>query len=213
MRPSRSLIAAPLAGAASLALATVLGAGLGAGPLAQPSQVHAPTLELQEDDPPELPFPGRVDPLDTVREGLQGYWRLTRFLHPANDTDRYDVRGFLSVDEIYLTFIVHAVPLSGSFFTNNATLLQGGVHHWRVSSEGVLQTSAVISHTNFGGPMQLEPNYTPREFQVDLVGDTLTLTRSDGGILAFERIAATPFPQAAIEIIETARKVGLSGGK
>jgi len=209
MRPSRSLIAAPLAGAASLALATALGAG----PLAQPSEVHAPTGPAQEDDPPELPFPGRVDPLDAVREGLQGYWRLTRFIHPANDTDRYDVRGFLSVDEIYLTFIVHAVPLSGSFFTNNATLLQGGVHHWRINTEAVLQTSAVISHTNFGGPMQLEPNYTPREFQIDLVGDALTLTRSDGGILSFERIAATPFPQAAVEIIETARKVGLSGGK
>ncbi len=209
MRSSRSLIAAPWAGAASLALATALGTG----PLAQPTEVHAPSGRLQEDDPPELPFPGRVDPFDAIREGLRGYWRLTRFIHPSNDNDRYDVRGFLAVDEVYLTFIVHAVPLSGSLFTDNSILLQGGAHHWRINTEGVLQTSAVISHTNFAGTMQLEPNYTPREFQMELAGDALNLTRSDGAILSFERIAPTPFPQAAVEIIDAARRVGLSGGK
>ena len=154
-----------------------------------------------------------MDPLDATREALQDYWRLTRFIHPTNDIDRYDVRGFLWADPVYMTFMVHAVPLSGNFFTDNSILMQGGVHHWRINTEGVLQTSAVISHTNFVGYMQLEPNYTPREFQIDLVGDSLTLTRSDGGILTFERITPTPFPQAAIEIIDTARKVGLSGGK
>lgn len=208
MRLHRSFIAAPLAGVASLALATALGTG----PLARPAEVHAPERAVQ-DDPPPLPFPGRVDPLDATREALQDYWRLTRFIHPTNDIDRYDVRGFLWADPIYMTFMVHAVPLSGNFFTDNSILMQGGVHHWRINTEGVLQTSAVISHTNFVGYMQLEPNYTPREFQIDLVGDSLTLTRSDGGILTFERITPTPFPQAAIEIIDTARKVGLSGGE
>lgn len=203
MRASRLAFASSLSKSgpfAGVAASVLLAVGLGLDSQA----VHAPETGPQEEDP--LPFPGRVDPFEQLKTDLVGYWRLMRFQHPTNNIDNYEVRGFLSVDDVYLTFLVHATPLSAGLFTSTEPLIQAGVHHWQINTDGILQTSAVISHTNFDGPLQFEPNFTPREFQVNLGGADLTLTRPDGATLLFERITPTGFPQAAVDQIEAERR-------
>ncbi len=142
---------------------------------------------------------------DELVTALQGSWNLIEFRHITNDLAGIGVAGFLNITEDLLTFIVHTSDPGEGFF-GDPRRFQAGVHYWRVSDDLYLQTSSVLSHTNFeGGDVQFEPQLTPREYQ-PVVGDLeLSLVRSDGSVLRFQRLAPQPFPERAIRALEAAR--------
>jgi hypothetical protein len=182
----------------------------------------APTLAghgalLQEppvdQEPPPAPIPSPDSPRaalalkqEELSKSLVGLWNLVRFEHSTSQPPPATLAGLLSIDEHVLTFISHIQLLDGTVF-DNLRQFQGGLHHWRISEELRLQTASLLSHTNMNGKLEFEPQDTLREyeFEVDLLGTSLTLVRPDRSVLYFDRVPEPLFPERALEKFEALR--------
>lgn len=138
--------------------------------------------------------------------GLPGSWQLTDFRHVVNQTDDAPVFGYMNIEKGgFLTLVIHARDPQAGFF-DGGLRVQGGVHHWRLTDQGLIQLSSILAHTSFSGELQVEPAYTLREYAPTLNGTFLTLRRSDNSELFFERIVQAPFPAEAARRIDAARE-------
>ncbi|QDU70095.1 hypothetical protein [Engelhardtia mirabilis] len=195
----------------------LLAAGIAAALLRPAPTVLAPAnfgvglreAQVDQENPPEDP-PGLLGVRARLRrkltEGLPGNWQLTRFDHVVNDLSNAPVYGYMTIEKVgYLTLIVHAREPEPNLF-DGGLRVQAGVHHWRLTDDGVLQTSSILAHSNFSSQLELEAVYTPREYAVSLEGDILILRRPDGSELTFERLQAAVFPEEAARRIDQIRE-------
>jgi len=143
---------------------------------------------------------------------LLGTWGLMNFAHPAEVFESGSVGGYISISNGFLSLIIHARPMVGENKTAMPDhLAQAGLHRWRMSEVGapnLMQLASVMAHSNFGYELQWERPNEPREFLVELDGDTMTLTRADYSVLTFRRITNAGFPESALERMRESRAGG-----
>lgn len=205
----------------ALVLAGLAAAFLRPAPTVLAPAVLAPAMpppaHAQEEDPPvdreeeeQEPLPGLLGVnaarAEKLMEALPGSWQLTDFIHSTNQLDQVPIFGFLSIEKDgYLNVIIHTREPEASIFEDDLRV-QAGVHHWRISERGFLQTSSILAHTNFSGDLGVELVFTPREYAVTIVGETLILRRPDDSQLVFERLGEAVFPNQALRRIEAIRE-------
>jgi hypothetical protein len=205
MRHRRTLLLLTLS-----ATAPLVGALL--APTAAPGQGGDPPPEEEQDqeDEPDLP-PGllgfQAERMRELSEKLEGSWQLIGFRHVTNDLSGVSIFGHATfTDTNYLSLLIHAQNPEPPLFEDDL-LVQSGVHHWRVTPDGKLQTATLLAHTNFDGPLLVELAYTPREYDVlfRMEGRVLVLTRIDGSELTFRKLGQSVFPEVAAERLKAAR--------
>ena len=194
------------AGGLGLALAgTLLATWLGVqDPSPAPPPRQDPLPGVQEPDAPIGVLGFRPSQRKLLEEGLLGTWRLERFVHPEQPIAEGDVVGAALFARDTLSIQIHIRTLR-PFATGPDFYVQAGIHYWRIDEQLRLSTATVIGHSDLAGPMTYEPAFQPREFEVTLDLDSMSLTRPDGARLEFSRIDVEGFPEQALRALEDAR--------
>lgn len=165
-------------------------------PLAQdppPTPPDAPAKEAQA-KPFTLSDSERAKQL---AKDIEGPWQLQRADWQEASMRQGDAVGFALFHDGYLAIEIHgrglnlAPGLLGEFF-------QTGFHRYQFDPIGRLQTFSMIGVHNLTPDTEVEYEVPGqrREFTVQLVEDSLTLTRADGTRLSFLRLGKLPFPGA-----------------
>jgi hypothetical protein len=166
--------------------------------------------------PPPTPPPGDgqggvvgflAEQRRALQTGIVGHWSLERFDHVSNPLTAVPIFGQLHIAaDGYLHLIVHTREPDAGLFEDDLRV-QAGVHHWRLTDSGVLQTSSILSHSNFSGSLEVEYAFLPREYRPTLWldGQELRLERPDGSVFRWKRLAAGVFPAITEERIRDAR--------
>lgn len=191
----------------SLTLAVLTAALAAIAPLGPaPAQEDGPAPADEDELPPGL-LGFQAQRQRELSEALAGSWQLVGFRHVSNDLSGVPIFGMATfTKDNYLHLLIHTQEPDPVWFAEEL-LVQGGVHHWRIDSRGILQTATLMAHTNFDGGLLLEPAYTPREYQVQVLadGNALQLRRVDGSELSFVRLGASVFPEVAVERLKAAQ--------
>lgn len=143
----------------------------------------------QPQDPPEGAGADRVRvDRKKLHKELQGAWRLVEFHAPTlYPQARKDVGYCLFAGssmslEMHLGWMSDAVNVEAKTF-------QSGTHNFDLDDQGFLRTSSLIgAFVNRVGELQFESPGTSRTYKVTLSAGRLTLARTDGQTLAFERM-------------------------
>lgn len=169
---------------------------------------------LQKTKPQEEPasrgLPGlRQAENARIEEELVGTWTLLEYRSPREVIERRDFSGFASFQNGFFTFLLRLDVLDETFLgPKPQTIVQAGVHRYRIEDGLHLQTATVMGFSNETDDFELqgEPTSFPREFEVTLEDDRLSLRRWDGLTLVFARADATgTFPPKAAEALERNR--------
>lgn len=168
----------------------------------------------QEDEPLPGDEPGVGDELDPFAgllpfqaerarkytEALVGSWQLVGFDHATKQLTGLPIAGVLTLTaDGFLHNIIHTRNPDRNPLFNGELFVQGGVHHWRVDGDGMLQLSSIVAHSNFSGDMVFELPTTLREYGIEfmLEEQSLNLIRPDTSRLRLERIQGGVFPANA----------------
>lgn len=167
-----------------------------------------PTQEPPAPAPAPLLDPAsaaRVARIEALTSGLIGSWRLVRMTPAPPARPPRQVSGLLLVSDHVLSLTLHANPeIVGKVVPG--TRVQGGAHYWRIGPQETLETAAIIGHDNFLQDLALEPQFEPREWEVEIVGRVLLLRKRDGTRLEFERLDVQSFPPQAVRFIDAMRR-------
>jgi hypothetical protein len=145
-----------------------------------------------------------------IEQGLEGAWLLVRY-DPADALfDARNVQGVAIFQEGYLSLNIMAQTFQSEFFGDGFQLfIQGGAHRYRVDDFLRLQTAAIFSFHNFDDDedLETEASGSPREYEIELdeTGRTLSLTKSDGAVLLWNKLAETPFPSESSDALDRVR--------
>ena len=194
----------------SLGLATALFLPL---KLAQGTGGEAPpkpgTGTGQEEAPPRpAGLPGyRLASRETIAKEIEGTWMLLEYTNPREVLARNQYSGFVSFQNGFFTILLRYRTLErGLLGDRPETTVQAGVHRYRISGGNALQTATVLGFSNESGDVEVEPGSFPREFDVDLQQDVLTLRRWDDVAFRFRRVDGTnTFPSKAADALERNR--------
>lgn len=186
----------------SIALASSLVSGLAA----------TAAFGTAQDEPQQkrpLGIPGfRQAESERLAEEIVGSWTLLEYRNRHEVLTRRDYAGFASFQNGFFTFLLRLdVTEDGLLGPRPETIVQAGVHRYRLVDDR-LQTATVMGFSNENDDFQLqaEPSSFPREFQVTLADQRLSLRRWDGLELVFARSDATDaFPKKAAEALERNR--------
>lgn len=141
-----------------------------------------------------------------IQKDVLGAWMLERFEHATRVVEQDDVRGAAMFTEGFLCVIVHAREDNQSIVGPRYNMLQqSGMYQVRFLGNARLQASTIMGSSNFGGELEYETAYAPREYDVQLAGDALVLVRPDSSKLHFRRMQASEFPAETLRLIEEAR--------
>lgn len=135
---------------------------------------------------------------------IDGSWRLTRFLHSTSAIPSDSVVGFAILHAGYGTIVINAYDYPEDALEPEY-LVQATAFQYRFDSNLRLQTSTVLGHHNFIGELVFEDSLTPREFNAEILGDTLILTRPDGSRLQFQRSVNDAFPEKTLLLMQQQR--------
>lgn len=184
---------------------TLFATWLGAqDPSPTPPPRPEPTPAEQDPDAPVGVLGYRPSQRKALEQGLLGTWRLERFVHPDQPIADGDVVGAALFAPGTLSIQIHIRTLR-PFASGPDFYVQAGIHYWRIDEQLRLATATVIGHSDLVGPMTYEPAFQPREFEVSLDGDSLSLTRPDTARLEFSRMEIEGFPEQAQRALEDAR--------
>jgi len=197
IRPSRRRAHSAAAFAGALAAALVLGQ--------DPTPPPSPVPPAPDDaDPPVGVLGYRASQRKELADGLIGAWKLDRYFHPDQPIPEGDVVGAAMFGRETMSITMHVRSLR-PFASGPDFFVQGGIHYWRIDEVLRLQTSALIAHSDLTGVMTYERAFEPREFEIALADDRLTLQKPDTSRLEFSRIQVDAFPEQAIQSIRDAR--------
>jgi hypothetical protein len=145
---------------------------------------------------------------ERLTEEVEGAWMLFEYDDPAEAPMEDAARGFAMFQDglmcLMLTIDTYEERL---FRAREYMLLQSGAFRYRFDSQGALQLSNVLSVTNqtTDGDLQHEPTGLVYEYFARIEDGVLELRNTDGVQLAFRRVAAGEFPEAAIRKLESRR--------
>ena len=182
-----------------LLAATAL-AGL-AGSLFLPAFAQDPDDDL---DPSTTLFGVQQEDKARLEEEIVGAWLLTGFDSPSELVDQEDIRGFAVFHDGFLSLTIQARTFNPEFLGDGVQYwVQGGGHRYRISDFGTLQTASILGfhNVNDDGVLVFEPASFPREYTITIADGALTLERSDGALLSFNRLQKSTFPNEAIDYL------------
>jgi hypothetical protein len=211
-------IGLPLAALVATALGALLGPRSGVVYAPGPGDVTPAAARSQEepggeqDGEPEDPTDAIRDPVlrakakrvAALTASLPGAWRLTEMTPAPPAQPPVRVSGILVVTEHVLSLIAHGVS-DASLTGETRELVQAGAHYWRIGTFETLEMAAVMGHDNFDGDLVAEPRLEPREYEISLMANRLTLSRRDGARLVFERFDVNSFPPEAARFVDALR--------
>lgn len=138
-------------------------------------------------EPPTASERVRID-RKKLREDIQGAWRLVELQSPnIYAQSRTDV-GYCLISGNCLSLELHLGWMSDPA-TIDARSFQSGTHTFDIDDEGQLRTSTLIgAYINRANILQFDSPGYARSYKVTLVANRLSLARSDGQTLIFERM-------------------------
>jgi hypothetical protein len=194
------------AGCLATALALPLTLSGSAAPQGGTPPTPRPDEELEQD--PADRTPGLRAYTERRRaelsEGLVGAWQITEFRQGARGVPADDLIGAMIVTPQHLSIVLHARQ-QREYTQIFDLFVQAGVHRWRIDEFDRLQTSTILAHSNLSGEMLIENPFTPREFDIELMGDLANLIRPDGNRIVLQRMIGEHFPEQTLELIRAAR--------
>lgn len=193
----------PGAGASGVAVAGAPASGAPQGN--RPPQPRPPD-ELEEEPAPDGPglraFAERRR--RELAEGLVGAWQIIEFRQGARAVPASDLVGAMVVTPEHLSIVLHARQ-QREYTQIFDLFVQAGVHRWRIDEFDRLQTSTILAHSNLSGQMLVENPFTPREFEIEYLGDLVNMVRPDGNRIVLRRMVGEHFPEQTLELIRAAR--------
>ncbi len=177
-----------------------------------------PALLVGRQDPPPPPAPEPPPLLEPGARGaatmqqLEGAWTLQEIAGSRVPLEPGEVNGFALIVDGYIAMVLHARELERGLLevARQRLRVQGTLRQFEVRDTGSMLSASIIGHSTFGGEdIALEPVNAPSSYVVEVIGDTLFITRDDNSKLVFRRMRPGMFPRAAEERlreIEGARK-------
>ena len=129
---------------------------------------------------------------------------MTRFVHvdePLSDTK---VDGVTIFRQGFGATVVQAENWNTDF-QGFEEFFQAMAFNYRVNEVLRLQTSTILGHNVLDDVVELEQKLAPREFNIDVLGDTLILTRPDGTRIQYQRLVNDAFPEKTLLLIQQQR--------
>lgn len=163
-------------------------------------------------DGPMMGIRNRRAQADKLSRELNGAWRLVRVIDVDNPIQSALMAGFAMITDGYISFVIEAEANAFDAFDVDP-LFQVGVHHLRFNQMLQLQTSTIIGHSNLEGTFSYEEAGILREFEVTVLGNTLTLLRPNGSRLLFQRAENAVFPEKTISLIRQQRMEQAGGAE
>ncbi len=139
-----------------------------------------------------------------IEESLEGAWRMTRFIHVEEPLTGTRVDGMTIFREGYGSTIVHAANWNAAF-QGYEDFFQATAFHYQIDESLRLQTATIVGHSLLDDVLNVESALVPREFNVEVLGNTLILTRPDGTRLQYERMNDDVFPEKTRLLIQQQR--------
>ena len=146
---------------------------------------------------------------ERIEEEIEGTWMLLEYKSPREVLPRNQYAGFASFQNNFFSMTLRLSGTKRGIFADRpATVVQAGVHRYRLSNDLRLQTATVMgfSNENDDFELEIEPSAYPREYQVSLKEDQLSLRRADGLEFVFRRADSDGyFPRKAADALERNR--------
>lgn len=146
-----------------------------------------------QDPKPEKPAAPALSKgaVEALVDSMQGAWRLAKYDAPAMEKKQRQEVGFLLVSGSYFSFEMHL-----GWTTANGTPLEqtfvSGTHRFEIDENSRLNASSVIGASmDDDNRVQFEVPGRTRRYGLVCSGPRLTLTREDGTVLEFEKMADT----------------------
>lgn len=166
------------------------------------------TQDAESDDPSDAirdpVMRAKAKRVAALTANLVGAWRMTEMTPTPPALPPVRSSGVLVVTEHVLSLIAHGVS-DAALTDETRELVQAGAHYWRIGPLETLEMAAVMGHDNFDGDLVAEPRLEPREYEISLVANQLTLSRRDGARLVFERFDVRSFPPEAARFVDALR--------
>jgi hypothetical protein len=176
-----------------------------------------PTLLAQDGGGVQDPELENLPPLTAYRlaerkrieKGIVGAWNLVEFRSAALEIPVGSVQGFAMFQDGFLMLNLQARQIREGFLSDYKEYgFQAGTHQYRISDLGSLQTAALQGFSNFNveRELQFEVPAWPREYDIELDGDDLSLIRQrNGSRLMFRRVKSEGLPEKALDHLDRTR--------
>ncbi len=141
-----------------------------------------------------------------LNKGLTGAWQLISLETPDEFVDSQDFRGFALFHDGYMTLLLMGAEDEAAIFAIDTiyTILTGA-YRYQVGEDLTLQLASVMGIDNASGNFLFNPAGEPREFEMLLVEDDLTLWEIAGNHYEFRRLGPTKFPFGAADRLRERR--------
>lgn len=176
-------------------------------------QDPAPTpQEEEQEQEPLVPLSDfRRSERQRLEKEMQGTWVLTLYKGAYDVVEQSTVRGFLMFDRGLVAMNLQLIAQPHGFLGRGERYyVQAGLHRYRLTELLQLQLASVMAFTNANDDDELaaDPASYPREYEITVAGNDLTLRRWDGEELTFRRMRGGEFPEEAIRRLDQARGSG-----
>ncbi|MCK6445874.1 MAG: hypothetical protein L6Q99_05725 [Planctomycetes bacterium] len=179
-----------------------------------PWNLQTPTTQDPSAQEPK-PFPLSDSAVAaTLGEQIQGAWQLERIDSPLVPLMPADTEGYALFHDGYMALELHGITPMG-LDDSDGEFFQTGFHRYSLDGTGGMETSSLIGVTNLTDDedIQFQPAGDRRRFRVSLLGEKLTLERTDGTRLFFQKLGKLPFPGAVEQVDAFGRPVKPAGAK
>lgn len=170
---------------------------------APPGQDPTPTPAPQDETPRRPATFGqmRAARIAELEKELVGCWILNHVEMPDRFVEKSDVNGYVVFQDGLMASSMRMRDLGGFFGTTPRYAVQSGLHRYRISDIGQLQMANVQSFSSMNDALEMvfDPPPGVRQYDAEIANGILTLRRSDGALLMFNRIAGGEFPAAAAD--------------
>jgi hypothetical protein len=152
-----------------------------------------PAQDLPETKP-TLPTGAKVA-IATLRNEMQGAWRLVALESPTLIRQNRHELGFLLVTDNYFSFELHLGWLSPDGRIDEKSF-SSGTHRFELDERGRMSSSSVIgSFVDVDKRIQFEQPGKVRSYDVTCIANKMTLKREDGTKFEFERMSDSKAPR------------------
>lgn len=147
-----------------------------------------------ESKPRKPPTEAQLE-LQQLRTDLQGAWRLAHATTAGEEFSGAECGGVMLVMDEYMSITARFRARQPITTSGAGEFFASGAYRWHYDEDRlVLVTSTLLGMDNFGGGdgWGYQPGGERREYQIDLAGDALTLTRDGGRRFEFTRMSPPP---------------------
>jgi len=141
-----------------------------------------------------------------LTKGLEGSWMLASMSSATEFIEVEDFRGFAQFREGYLALMLMGAEDEEVLFgTETIYTVLTGAYRYQVSEDHRLQLASVLGIDNAEGGFLFHRSGDPREMELSLVEDDLSLWEPGGDRYEFRRLGPTGFPIEAADRLREKR--------